>query len=198
MFVNTHHRAGIELLLQEDLHGALVLLDRALEENPCHPDILSDRGFLYIRLGKDAEAMEDLDLSLDLQPEYGYRYASRGYARDYFGDAEGAIEDYEKAIALDPRDAISHNNLGILLQKAGKVREAESHFEAADQLSSETQFHITEDFEGEQKSLDRVVIPPSGLMRKQENTISEMKNLFTSKEKFEAFMHFLRNGLRNQ
>lgn len=198
MFINHHHKSGIESLQKGNLELALELLNKALAENPCHPDILSDRGFLYIHLKQNALAMEDFDLSLDLQPAYGYRYASRGYAKDYFEDYEGAIEDYEKALELDPKDAISHNNLGILFQQKGEDQKAELHFQLADQLSEDGSFHIVEDVQGSQKSLDRVVIPPSDLIRKQENTISEMKNIFTSKEKFKEFMHFLQNGFKIQ
>lgn len=198
MFVNLHHQSGIEALQNGDLDGALELLNKALQDFPCHPDILSDRGFLYIHLGQNALAIEDFDLSLDLQPAYSYRYASRGYARAHFGDLEGAIEDYRKAIELDKNDAISHNNLGILLQQTGDNEQAEFHFEVADRLSEEQFFQIMEDVEGEQKSLDRVVIPPSDLIRKQENAMHEMKHLFTSKEKFMEFMHFLKNGFKNQ
>ncbi len=198
MFINHHHQSGIESLQEGHLSAALDFLNKALVENPCHPDILSDRGFLYIHLRQNELAMKDFDLSLDLQPEYGYRYASRGYAKDYFEDFDGAIEDYAKAIELDQKDAISHNNLGILLQKKGEDLEAELHFQIADQLNEGEAFQIVEAVEGKQKSLDRVVIPPSDLIRKQENTISEMKNIFTSKEKFKEFMHFLKNGFKPQ
>lgn len=196
MFINHNHQLGIESLQKGDLKAALSLLNEALAENPFHPDIVSDRGFLYIHLKQNKLAMEDFDLSLDLQPEYGYRYASRAYAKDFFEDQEGAIEDYEKAIELAPEDAISHNNLGLLLQQKGDLKAAETHFEIADQLNEKASFQILEKVAGEQQSLDRVVIPPSDLVRKQENTISEMKNIFTSKEQFKEFMHFLQNGFR--
>lgn len=196
MFINHSHQLGIESLQQGNLDAALKLLNQALTENPCHPDILSDRGFLYIHLKQNELAMEDFDLSLDLQPEYGYRYASRAYAKDYFEDIGGAIEDYEMALKLDPEDAISHNNLGILYQKTGENESAEKHFNLSDQLSENGFFQIVEDVHGEQKSLDRVVIPPSDLVRKQENTISEMKKIFTSPEQFKEFMHFLKNGFK--
>lgn len=196
MFINHDHQLGIESLQKGDLSAALEWLNKALVQNPCHPDIVSDRGFLYIHLKRPELAMEDFDLSLDLQPDYSYRYASRAYAKDYFEDFQGAVEDYHKAIELNANDSVSHNNLGIIYQKMGDPEQAELHFRISDQLRKQDSFEILEEVEGEQKPFERTVIPPSDLIRKQENTISEMKDIFTSKEKFKEFMHFLKYGFR--
>jgi protein O-mannosyl-transferase len=42
------------------------------------------------------------------------------------GDTEGAIEEYRKAIALDPAMALAYSNLGAVLQSRGRLVEAES------------------------------------------------------------------------
>ncbi|MDD2984025.1 MAG: tetratricopeptide repeat protein [Crocinitomicaceae bacterium] len=196
MFINHKHQLAIEALKHADLQKALKLLNEALLENPCHPNILSDRGFLYIHLKKNDLAMEDFDLCVDLQPEYGYRYASRAYAKAYFGATQEAIDDYQKALEIDKNDWVSHQNLGILLQKQGNLAEAENCFKVADEIQGKTEFGIVEKLGEKQQSIDRETIPPSDLMRKQENTISEMKHLFTSKENFDEFMHFLKNGFK--
>jgi len=200
MFVNRHHQLGIELLQKGDLEKALLLLCQALEENPAHPEILSDRGFLYIHLKKEKAALDDFDLSLDLQPEYGYRYASRAYARDFFGDTDGAMADYKLALELNPEDGISCNNLGILLKNAGFKDQAAKYFEKAEGLLEKANgnFDIVEDIEGTQQPLERTVIPPSDLIRKQEDSITAMKKIFTSQEQFKEFMHFLKKGFRNK
>lgn len=198
MFINHKHQLAIEALKHADLETALRFLEEALLENPFHPNILSDRGFVYIHLKKNDLAMNDFDLCVDLQPEYGYRYSARAYAKEYFGDIQEAITDYEKAIELDGNDWISHQNLGILLQKDGQIIEAEKHFKLADEIQGKAEFGIIQKLEGTQQSIDRETIPPSDLVRKQENTISEMKQLFTSKENFDEFMHFLKNGFKVQ
>ena len=40
--------------------------------------------------------MDDFDLCVDLQPDYGYRYSARAYAKEYFGEIDEAILDYQK------------------------------------------------------------------------------------------------------
>lgn len=198
MFINHKHQQAIEALKHADLKSALTLLEEALLENPFHPNIISDRGFLYIHLKKNQLAMEDFDLCVDLQPEYGYRYSARAYAKEYFGEIDEAILDYQKAIELDENDWISHQNLGILLQKQNNLAEAEKHFKSADEIQGKATFEIVEKMGEKQQFIDRETIPPSDLIRKQENTITKMKHLFTSKENFDEFMHFLTNGFKIQ
>ena len=198
MFINQKHQLAIEALKHADLENALTLLEEALLENPFHPNIISDRGFLYIHLKKNKLAMDDFDLCVDLQPDYGYRYSARAYAKEYFGEIDEAILDYQKAIELDKNDWISHQNLGILLQKQNRIVDAEHHFKVADEIQGKNEFGIVQKMGEKQQSIDRETIPPSDLIRKQENTISKMKHLFTSKENFDEFMHFLKNGFKIQ
>jgi tetratricopeptide (TPR) repeat protein len=47
----------------------------------------------------------------------------------------GAIADYEKAIELDPEDAIAYNNLGIVEEKLGRKEKAQQNFNKADALA---------------------------------------------------------------
>ena len=42
----------------------------------------------------------------------------------YKGHLDGAIACYKKAIELDPKDAMAHNNLGIAHDGKGQVDEA--------------------------------------------------------------------------
>jgi tetratricopeptide (TPR) repeat protein len=54
--------------------------------------------------------------------------------REKLGDVEGAAFDYEKALELDPSDAITHNNLGMIFEKKGRPQQANHHFKWADTL----------------------------------------------------------------
>jgi tetratricopeptide (TPR) repeat protein len=206
MYINSNHEKAIASLKERNLVDALKLINLAFEESQNHPDLLADRGVIYIHLKEKEKAIADFNLAIELQPEYSYRYSSRAYARDFFGDIDGAIEDYEKAVLLDPEDAIAYNNLGLLLEKKGNLKKAKNNFERADKLLKiEGRFHeIISDiesgkFENESDLLNdsqRTTIPPSELRRKEENTISIMKNIFTSKESFSEFLQFIKKGFR--
>ena len=208
MFINQAHQQGMEFLRASDLDRALSLLNQALEQHPNHPDILSDRGVIFIHLKNKDAALADFDLSLELQPEYGYRYSSRAYCKEFFGDLDGAILDYEQAVLLDKEDAIAYNNLGLLLEKKGRMEQAKRNFDRADHLAKleENLMHVVDELEGkgtdeEQKAAeikDRATIPPMEIKEKQATTLSEMKKIFTSKEQFNAFMKFIKNGFKNK
>ena len=49
-------------------------------------------------------------------------------------DVDGAIADYKKALELDPEDAITLNNLGLLEEQYGMRKSAQEKFRRADTL----------------------------------------------------------------
>tara|TARA_Y100001954_G_scaffold239344_1_gene313200 strand:- start:131 stop:526 length:396 start_codon:yes stop_codon:yes gene_type:complete len=91
-----------------------------IDENEKNPNSYHDLGICKFNLGRVKEAIADLDKAAKLQPDYGYRYASRGWMKQSMGDINGAIEDYKRAIELDPEDMYTQNNLIILEEKRSK------------------------------------------------------------------------------
>jgi Flp pilus assembly protein TadD len=56
---------------------------------------------------------------------------SLGVALQNEGRIEDAIRQYQEALAIDPRDVLTHNNLGIALRLQGRLEEAIEHYETA-------------------------------------------------------------------
>ena len=135
MYINSEHKKAQELLDEQKFEKSLIAFNKALKLDPNNPDILSHRGVLYLHMNQKKKCFEDLELSLRLDKDYSFRYAALAYAKDYFGDLDGAIELYQKAVEVDPSDAISHNNLGLLMEKSGYQRKAKENFERADRLA---------------------------------------------------------------
>ena len=216
MFANKTHEKGHELLLIGKYTEAIALFTDALEIDPNHPDIYSDRGVAYLHLKNEQKCMEDLDTALTLQPEYSFRFASRAYAKDFFGKTEAAIEDYEKAVALDPEDAVAHNNLGLLLEKLGFKKQAQENFKRADALSKQEKklFELIAEIEDNEMESSpeiskteeieminsHVKVSPVEMQEAaaaiNPSSFKEFRRIFTSKLQFSEFLHFIKNGFR--
>ncbi|MFT5780431.1 MAG: tetratricopeptide (TPR) repeat protein [Crocinitomicaceae bacterium] len=219
MFANKTHEEAHALLTEGKIEDALLAYTKALEQNPEHADIYSDRGVAYLHLKDEKRCFEDLNKALELQPDYSYRYAARAFAKNNFGDLNGAIKDYEKAVELDPDDAIGHNNLGLLLEQRGYKKEAEERFKRADNLSKmeDHLLDVMDDLETpyvtsieqkkpadeveqvnktEQVNPVRAEIDPTIKREKEISAVKEMGRIFTSRKQFNDFMKFIKNGFK--
>lgn len=209
MYINSYHKRADEFMDQQKYDKALAAFNKALEKNPSHPVILSQRGVLFLHMNKKKRCMEDLDAALALEPDNSYRYASRAYAKDFFGDLNGAIADYEIAVKLDPEDAVAHNNLGLLLEKKGYQAKAEEKFSKADKLAKiekkifdqlDKDEGITKEETNEQPTpAAGEKLQPKKL--KKEETLSGGKlfiQVFTKKAVFIEFISFIKNGFKTK
>ena len=53
-------------------------------------------------MGRYQEALEDINKSIELDPEYARAYKNRGIAYYFLGQNESAIADFQKALEMDP------------------------------------------------------------------------------------------------
>lgn len=197
LFLNPEHQKAYQLLKNQSFQEALVLFDNLVYLFPEEANLYSDRGVLHIHLKNKLEALSDFDKAVELDKNYGYRYAARAYAKDFFGDTEAALLDYEVAVKLDPEDAISINNLGLLQEKLGYQKKAKENFQRADRLAKMNEAYA-ELMETEQ---------PSELLNKQAEPIytneesstkksisSEFAKIFSSRKQFLDFLKFVKKG----
>lgn len=204
MFANKTHAEAHELLKGGKIDEAINSYTKALEINPNHCDILSDRGVAFIHGNDKKSCFDDLNRAIELQPNYSYRYACRAFAKNHFGDINGAVEDYQKAVELDPADAVAQNNLGILLEQKGYQTEANERFERADKLSKQEDglLEVLDDIESNEKEnpTNKKIDSPATGMEDSESMKSsasvEFKKVFTSKKQFREFIGFIRNGFK--
>ena len=204
-FLNDNHKKSVEQIKAGDFTLALEFINLALNEQKSHPVLLAERATIFMYLKRKEEAFEDLDLAIYLESENPYRYSSRAYVKDFFGDVAGAIEDYEKCLELDPEDIIAHNNLGLLIEKQGNMKKAQRHFKEADDLLAknpnwQNRIPTEEENDTTEKSLESISkiekpeVKPDPT--KTENTISVAKNVFTKKSVFKEFVQFVFNGFK--
>lgn len=202
MYINPEHKKAQDYIDAQKYDKALSAFNEALKKAPNHPDILSHRGVCYLHLNQKKNCLDDLHLSLRLQPDYSYRYASLAYAKDYFGDIDGAIAAYEKAIELDPEDAVAYNNLGLLQEKKGYQQKAQRQFEKADKLAKiERKFMDRLDEEeirdalpapGKGETLQPKKLTPDKVLTRKE----VYRSLFTDGKTFKEFIVFIKQGFK--
>ena len=184
----------MELSKDRKWSEALAAFDRAMETVKDDPDLIHDRAVAMFNLGQQKDALKELDRAVVLQPDYSYRYSSRAYMRNACKDIHGAIEDYKKAIELDPEDAIALNNLGLLEEQLGYRDEADQRYRAADELKG-----ILKD-----RGIDLEKVPAPESQETTEETTTEdeadvsvwaeFRKVFVSKDSRREFFSFLRNG----
>jgi tetratricopeptide (TPR) repeat protein len=171
---------------------AIVFASEMLLVHTEDADLFSLRAVSYFHLKDKENALADINRSLEIQPHYSYRYSSRAFIKDAFGDTAGAIEDYKMCIALDPEDAVAYNNLGLLEEKLGYAKNAKEHFEIADKLAPFSPASVS--IENTSESRETTT---------EENTTSEDKNkleiisgVFKNKQTFKEFITFIGNGFK--
>ena len=95
---------------------------------------MHDRAVSHFHCGEKDLALDWLNKAADVQPDYSYRYASRGWMKQACGDLRGAIEDYKRTVELDPEDAVTWNNLGLLEEQLGYQEQAKERYRVSDEL----------------------------------------------------------------
>jgi tetratricopeptide (TPR) repeat protein len=108
----------------------------------------------------------------------------------------GAIEDYEKAIELDPEDAVSYNNKGLVEEKLGYQERSKSSFSKADDLigykTKETPESDAQKKIKEQKFKESQT-PSSPKKITASNYLKMVKNILTNPTTRQEFVSFLKS-----
>ncbi|MEL6866300.1 MAG: tetratricopeptide repeat protein [Bacteroidota bacterium] len=86
--------------------GALVDLDRALEEFPNDPELWKNRGNLYLLLNLVPKAIDDYTRAIQLEGDYAEAYYNRSLAHFLLFDKISACADLAESVALGYDQAI--------------------------------------------------------------------------------------------
>ena len=182
--------------------SALIAYDNALNESDvwnADPDFLNDRAVALFHNERAHDAIGLLTEAIRLQPSYGYRFSARGWMKQALKDVNGAIADYEKAIELDPEDAITQNNLGLLEEQLGRLESAKQRFAAADQLDqvlTENDIPIETSEEPKPALPNPKKIAPEATSKRTVSAWSEVTKAITTSDGRKEFIDFVRNGFK--
>ena len=147
--ISTGAQQAIKLLLQyieagprsqERLTAATALLKRVEQSPTFSPEvraqIYTDRGWVYLHLKENEQAISDFNSALALNPVYARAYGRRGLAYRYLKDYQHAMSDYDRAIELNPQDTWSYERRGRMYRKLGNYWRALEDFDRIVELDS--------------------------------------------------------------
>jgi len=138
-FAEAHYTLGTVLQQKGETDAAIAEFREAIKLAPKNPEIRNTLGNALRAKGDIAGARVEFAEGARLQKLKSNNQAATfatntGIQRLKEGDADGAIEMFEKAIGLDPEYAPAHYQLGLALRKKGRQAEAQQAFNRARQL----------------------------------------------------------------
>ena len=119
----TLHDEVLRLLSQGQSQQASVRLDQARRERPDDPAPDTVLGCCLSRIAQRGEAIAAFNRALAFDPGFAPAWYYRGVERLNAGDAQGAVEDLEKAVEADP---VYADALAMLADAAAKRGDAEA------------------------------------------------------------------------
>ena len=116
------------------LDDAVDRLEDARGLDPISADYLRDLAPLYVRTGDMAQALATAERLAEVQPETASNHTTLGWMRWLTGDLPGAQRSFQRAVELDPWNALGSNNwtaLGLSYVASGQRDEAIDAFTQA-------------------------------------------------------------------
>jgi len=114
---------------------ALADYNRATVLDSENPYLRYDRGFLLLRMNRLPQAIEDLDVAIELNPDHNDAYLKRGVAYLRIGDLPAAIADFTVLADREPENPYAYANRGAAYAGLGRVEEARADFARVDRES---------------------------------------------------------------
>lgn len=199
---------------EEDYLNAIKILSNIFPTVSNKKDIFYNRAVCYLNTAQFDLAVFDFSVLIEIEPNKAFNYSCRAFAKARTDDKKGAIADYEKALELEPDNPITYNNMGLVQEEIGYIKQAKKSFELSDDLRKKEEankvLHLKENQEVKQEVEDRLdkakvdsnapkvvetPIPP--IETEVEKTKSEIiKEIFTNKNTFKEFIQFIKNGFK--
>ena len=143
-----HYKQGLDYETKDQHDRAVALFSEAIQRNPAHVDAYYHRALAHANNGDFAASLDDLLKVNELAPQrtadvearitdpknaakYARGYDARGtnyYSNSYY---DSAIDQYSKAIELDPNYARAYNNRGLVYSHKGDYDTAIKDFDQA-------------------------------------------------------------------
>jgi tetratricopeptide (TPR) repeat protein len=130
--------AGNAWTLAGDPDRAFAAATLGLTLQPDDPALVLDRALALGATGRYAEALEDLDRAVALDPSRAEAWALRGAAKRQLGRAAEAERDVAHALSLAPDNADALLERGALRRAKGDIRGARADWERVARLAPDS------------------------------------------------------------
>ncbi|MEX2500431.1 MAG: tetratricopeptide repeat protein [Wenzhouxiangellaceae bacterium] len=123
MNIGTNHltRLGARAYRQGNFRLAATHSGKAAASNPDNPELRTNYAAALLALGRGAEALEQIDLALELDPGLARAYLVRGTSHLRLGDREAARDALLHAVALDGGLNDARRQLGRIYHQTGQI-----------------------------------------------------------------------------
>lgn len=133
---------------------ALELSKHALVDFPADQHLLQEQTNLYIKEGQRAEAIQNLNLLISLDPANIEYVVMLGIQHDAAGDKKQALHYYEQTLSKNPDHFLANYNSAIIYYEKAKALNEEVHKMPMDKYHTEGKKKESEEEQAFDKALD--------------------------------------------
>ena len=139
---NTNNMIGYSYIQLEDFENALTHLNKAISIKSDQGDYYNNRGYVYLNQEKWDEALKDYETAkvkyLKKKENLDeYFYSEIGYIHYNLGSLKLAIDNYDKAIEINPKEGFFYSDKGDALYDLGKENDACANYIKSSELGYE-------------------------------------------------------------
>ena len=129
-------KSGMAHFQRSEIDAALADANKALELDSTYVDALYLRAAVRMKKGDTAGVLADYNKIIELGPSPGIEaiYTNRGMLRLQSKDIDGALDDLDKAVSINPRVAEIYNGRAIARLQKGDLDGALADYEKVIEL----------------------------------------------------------------
>jgi len=118
---------GVEAYDAGDLAGALVRLERALQELPSSAIAHAHLAYTHVKLRQPRRALPHIEAAARLAPESAYYQAVLGDTQRQLGNTDAAVAAYRRGVEIDPAESLAQVGMQWASAARGDLKRAAAH-----------------------------------------------------------------------